>query len=150
MVAGRRIDLNGKSQTVASINDAEGHGVIEVQHPWYADPGANSTLTVNNASDCYYNGVIYDGGGYNRTLAISKTGAGKLTLAGNSLGVNNAWSGGTTISGGTLQIGDGATNAVLPGNVTNNATLTFNVANGTNAAYNAVISGTGVVNNIGA
>jgi fibronectin-binding autotransporter adhesin len=143
-------DLNGKSQTVASINDTEGHGVIEAQHPWYADPGANSTLTINNASDCYYNGVIYDGGGYTRILAISKTGAGKLTLAGNSLGVNNAWTGGTTISGGTLQIGDGTTNAVLPGNVANNATLIFNVANGTSAACNAVISGTGVVNSVGA
>ena len=43
-------DLNGKSQTVAGLSDSEGHGVIEVQHSWYADPGANGTLTVNNAA----------------------------------------------------------------------------------------------------
>ena len=106
-------DLNGKNQTVAGISDSEGHGVIENQHPWYADPGANATLTVNNVADCYYNGVIYDGGGYGRTLAIVKSGAGKLTLGGNAYGLDNGWTGGTTISGGTLQIGDGATNAVL-------------------------------------
>ena len=58
--------------------------------------------------------MIYDGGGYSRTLAIIKSGAGKLTLAGNALGLNNGWTGGTTISGGTLQIGDGTTNAVCP------------------------------------
>ena len=143
-------DLNGKNQTVAGISDTEGHGVIEDHHSWYADPGANATLTINNSSDCSYNGVIYDGGGYSRTLAIVKTGAGKLTLAGNSLGLNNGWTGGTTISGGTLQIGDGTTNAVLPGNVTDNATLAFNVAGGTAVTYSGVISGTGAVNSLGA
>ena len=143
-----QFDLNGKNQTVAGISNAIGAGVIEAQHPWYADPGANSTLTINNAADCYYNGVIYDGGGYSRTLAIVKSGAGKLTLAGTT-GVNNAWTGGTTISGGTLQIGDGTTNAVLPGNVTDNATLAFNVTNGTTNTYGGVISGTGALTNTG-
>jgi fibronectin-binding autotransporter adhesin len=142
--------LQGRNQTVAGISDTEGHGVIEAYHSWYVDPGANSTLTINNAADCFYNGLIYDGpGGNSRTLAIVKTGAGKLTLAANAYAVNNNWTGGTTISAGTLQIGDGSTNAVLPGNVANNATLTFNVANGTTNTVAGVISGTGTLNNIG-
>ena len=74
-------DLNGTSQTVASISDTEAHGIIEAYHSWYADPGANATLTINNSSGCSFNGLIYDGpGGYSRTLAIVKTGSGKLTL----------------------------------------------------------------------
>jgi fibronectin-binding autotransporter adhesin len=142
--------LQGRNQTVAGISDTEGHGVIEAYHSWYVDPGANGTLTINNAADCFYNGLIYDGpGGYSRTLAIVKTGAGKLTLAANAYGVNNNWTGGTTISAGTLEIGDGSTNAVLSGNVANNATLTFNVANGTTNTVAGVISGTGTLNNIG-
>jgi fibronectin-binding autotransporter adhesin len=145
--------LNGKSQTVAGINDSEGHGVIENRHAWFADPGASSTLTINNASDCYYNGIIWDGSsGGATTLAIVKNGAGKLTLANNTYnaGYVNNWTGGTTISGGTLQIGDGSTNPGLPGNVTNNATLAFNVANATSVAYNGVVSGTGTLSSVGA
>ena len=46
---------------MAGISDTEAHGVIEAYHPWYADPGVNSTLTINNSTDCYYNGIIYDG-----------------------------------------------------------------------------------------
>ena len=142
-------DLNGTNQTVAGISDTLGLGAIEAQHPWYADPGANSTLTINNSTDCDYNGVIYDGGGYSRTLAIVKSGSGKLTLAGSPYNLTNAWTGGTTINGGTLQIGDGTLNATLPGNVTDNATLAFNVANGTTNTYGGVISGTGNVNCVG-
>ena len=48
-----------------------------------------------------------------------------------------------------MQIGDGTTNAVLPGNVTDNATLAFNVAPGTTNAVAGVISGTGVLTNTG-
>jgi autotransporter-associated beta strand protein len=39
-------------------------------------------------------------------------------------GTNN-YSGGTTIAGGTLQLGNGGTTGDLLGNVTDNGTLTF-------------------------
>jgi autotransporter-associated beta strand protein len=143
--------LLGHNQTVTGISDTEGHGVIEVYHPWYANPTANCALVINNSTDCFYNGLIYNGpGGSSRVLGISKTGAGKLTLAANAYGIDNAWTGGTTINGGTLQIGDGSTNAVLPGNVVDNAALVFNAAVGTSAAYSGVVSGTGSVSSIGA
>ena len=145
--------LNGTTQTVAGISDSEGHGVIENRHAYIGTPAANGTLTINNASDCYYNGIIWDGSsGGATTLAIIKTGAGKLTLANNAYyatyGYTNGWTGGTTINGGTLQIGDGSTNPVLPGNVTDNATLAFNVASATSVTYSGVISGSGALSNL--
>ena len=49
-----------------------------------------------------------------------KDGSGTLTLTG-----DNSYSGGTTIDGGVLQIGDGTSSAgSLPGNVVVNSTAT--------------------------
>lgn len=61
----------------------------------------------------------------------------------------NTYSGVTTISAGTLQIGDGATrNGAVAGTITDNASLVFNNPNA--ATYSKVISGTGTVTNQGA
>jgi autotransporter-associated beta strand protein len=66
------------------------------------------------------------------TGALSLTAAGMLLLSG-----TNSYSGGTTVSAGTLQ----GTTASLQGSITNNATLVFNQA--TDGAYAGTISGSG-------
>lgn len=73
----------------------------------------------------------------NGTFSLTKADAGKWILTG-----NNTYTGTTTISGGTLQIGNGSgTGALGSGNVTNNAALIFNRSDAY-AAANA-ISGAG-------
>ncbi|MCX7430035.1 MAG: autotransporter-associated beta strand repeat-containing protein [Planctomycetia bacterium] len=80
------------------------------------------------------------------TGAVTKQGAGTLTLSG-----NNSYSGDTTISGGvlqvgaggSLQVGTGGTTGSLIGDVTNNGTLIFNRSDA--SAYSGIISGTGAV-----
>ncbi len=68
---------------------------------------------------------------------LAKTSAGRLVLAG-----NNTYTGGTTISSGTLQIGnDGATGNLGTGNITNNAALRFDRTGSLDVPNN--ISGTG-------
>jgi fibronectin-binding autotransporter adhesin len=86
------------------------------------------TLTVggNNASTVYSGQLVGTLTALNG--ALTKIGTGNLTLLG-----DNAFTGPTTISGGTLQLGDGATEVQLSGNVwecgslvgpiVNNATL---------------------------
>ena len=64
---------------------------------------ASSILTVNNASDDTYGGVLKDGTNGFSPLALIKSGAGTLTLSG-----NNSFSGGTTINAGNLTIGNSA------------------------------------------
>ncbi len=87
---------------------------------------------------------------------MSLVAPGALTIANTSPGVvflngsGNAWSGGTTISSGTLQIGDpnGTSVLSLPGNVTNNGTINFKPS--TNAfSYGGIISGTGSLQMLG-
>ncbi|CAM4286055.1 Autotransporter domain-containing protein [Bordetella tumbae] len=70
--------------------------------------------------------------------ALTKKGAGTLTLGG-----ANTYSGGTTISSGTLQLGTGGTSGSIAGNVANNGVLVFNRSD--NVAFDNEISGTGSV-----
>ena len=74
---------------------------------------------------------------------LIKTGAGTLTLTG-----TNTYSGGTTISAGTLQIGNGGTTGSIVGNVLDNGVLAFDRSN--NVTFGSVISGTGSLTQLGA
>ena len=105
----------------------------------------NSVLTINNAANCTFQGVMRDawtGTGTGR-FALVKTGAGTLVLTNN----DNAFTGGMTVNGGTLQIGDGNNYGVLPaagGAVVNSGgTLYFCRYDGYN--YNGAITGSGTV-----
>jgi len=86
----------------------------------------NAAVEFAQASDGTYSGNISGSG------SLTKTGAGNLTLAG-----ANSYSGGTTISAGTLA----GNTTTLQGNITNNAALAFTQeADGT---YAGVLSGNG-------
>ncbi|MBT2793332.1 autotransporter outer membrane beta-barrel domain-containing protein [Paraburkholderia strydomiana] len=74
--------------------------------------------------------------------SMTKEGSGTLVLRGES-----THTGGTTISAGTLRIGDGGTTGSLGGNVTNNATLAFDRSD--TYTSGGTISGTGAVSQIG-
>jgi fibronectin-binding autotransporter adhesin len=77
------------------------------------------------------------------STGVGKTGAGTLVL--NSA---KSYTGGTTITTGTLQLGDGTTNGSVAGNITNNASLAFN--NGVAQTFAGDISGTGALTKSGA
>ena len=69
-------------------------------------------------------------------------GTGTLTLSG-----NNTYTGGTEISAGTLQLGDGGTAGAIMGNVIDNAVLAFDRSDST--TFGGVISGSGALKQIG-
>jgi autotransporter-associated beta strand protein len=76
---------------------------------------------------------------------LSKMGAGTLTLTG-----NNTQTGGTTVSAGTLQVGNGGTTGSLSGNVSvaNGAALKFNRSD--DLIFGGVVSGSGNLSKLGA
>jgi autotransporter-associated beta strand protein len=99
-----------------------------------------TTFTVNltNAATTHlFNGTLGGTGANDNNYHFVKAGFGALVLAGDC-----TYTGGTTISAGTLQIGnDGATGSLSPANVTNNGTLRFD-RTGTVTVSN-LISGAG-------
>jgi fibronectin-binding autotransporter adhesin len=122
--AGATLSVNDQSMTVA---DLLGTGSVTL------GTKASTFLTVNGG---FFGGVI--------------SGAGQLTLPTAPIveftGANS-YTGGTTISSGTLQIGNLGTTGSVVGNIVDNATLTFERSN--TATYGGIISGPGVVNQAG-
>ena len=84
----------------------------------------------------YFTGTLDDAGP--NPHGVNITGGGTIVLTG-----SNAYSGGTTISGGTLQIGDGGTAGSIVGNVVDNGVLAFNRSD--SYTFAGIISGSGSV-----
>ncbi|WP_162901215.1 autotransporter-associated beta strand repeat-containing protein [Breoghania sp. L-A4] len=97
----------------------------------------NGALAFNRSDAIAFDGAISGAG------TVTKTGAGTLVLSGDS-----THTGGTTISAGTLQLGDGGTTGALAGDVTNNGALAFNRSDA--IAFDGAISGAGTVTKAGA
>ena len=96
----------------------------------------NAALIFNRTSSYTYAGVI------SGTGTFEQAGSGTTIFTG-----ANIYSGGTTISAGTLQIGNAGTTGSITGNITNNAALIFNRTN--SYTYAGDISGTGSVTQAG-
>lgn len=107
-------DLNGFNQTIGALSGS-GNTLL----------GA-ATLTLNTTQTSTYSGSISGGG------SLIFQGPGTLTLSG-----SNSYSGGTTVSGGTLQ---GNTSS-LQGAINNTAALIFNQT--TDGTFLGTLTGTG-------
>jgi autotransporter-associated beta strand protein len=130
------LDLNGTSQSIGNLSGTGGRILNQLTN-------TTSTLTIGHgdANGGVFLGAISNGVG---TVALQKVGAGTIALAG-----SNTWTGGTTIAGGAMQLGDGTTrNSSVIGNVTNHATLI--IANPLAQIFTNVVSGAGTLIKAGA
>ncbi len=96
------LDLNEVNTTIGGLSGVAGAIVT--------DNGASATtttLTVNQAAATTYSGTIEEGAG--QSLALTKTGAGTLTLDGTSA---NTYLGATTVTGGSLILQKSGVNAI--------------------------------------
>src|ERR1700730_8367116 len=101
--------LEGFNNMIGSL---AGNGVVTNRG------AASARLTIGyDNTNTTFSGTLVDG---TSALRLAKIGTGTLTLTG-----NNTYSGGTRISGGFLQIGNGGTTGSISGDVTNNGWLVF-------------------------
>jgi autotransporter-associated beta strand protein len=109
-----------------------------------ATPPVNLTTNVSPAAmtvNASQNYTLSGTGALTGSMSLTKSGTGKFMLANTG---SNSFSGGTTISAGSLQIGDGVSvNGNLPGNIANSATLIY--ANPSALTSFSVMSGGGTL-----
>ncbi|UYN96890.1 MAG: autotransporter-associated beta strand repeat-containing protein [Enhydrobacter sp.] len=147
--AGALAKLGGNTVTLTGNNSYSGATTIADGTLQVGSGGGSGTLgtgNVTNNGSLLFNraDALVVPGIISGTGSVSQIGAGTTTLTGNS-----TYNGTTTISSGTLQIGDGgASGALGSGDVTNSANLVFNRSNG--LTVGSAISGTGTVAQIGA
>jgi fibronectin-binding autotransporter adhesin len=96
----------------------------------------NAALVFDRSDSVIFSGTI------SGTGTLTQSGSGTLILSG-----ANTYTGGTTISAGTLQIGTGSTTGALEGDITDNATLVFDRSD--SVIFNGTISGTGTLTQSG-
>ncbi len=129
------LKLLGNNQTIAGLSCSTGGGVVDDSE---TESGFGpATLTLAGSGFYSFSGYVRDNSGGSGVLSLVKSGPGTQIL----LGGNITYSGGTTISAGTLQIGNPTTAGSLAGNVVDNAALVF--ANVGGQTYSGVISGSG-------
>ncbi|WP_263991145.1 autotransporter-associated beta strand repeat-containing protein [Rhodopseudomonas palustris] len=97
---------------------------------------SSTTLTIAQSTNSTLDQMITGAG------SVKKTDSGVLTLTG-----NNTYTAGTTISAGTLQLGNGGTTGSITGWVANNSVLSFNRSD--TYTFDGFISGVGSVKQIG-
>ena len=107
---------SGFTNGTAFVTNLTGAGTINTAWQGTTD---TRTLSVNSAASSTFSGVLADAGSNSRVMALTKTGAETLILTG-----TNTYTGSTTISQGTLQIGNGGSTGDI-GSVSTSAITTI-------------------------
>ncbi len=133
LASGASLDLGGANVTIPSLaNSGTGGGTVTSS----VSGAVTLTLTPPSTSTTTFSGVIQNGSG---TVALNLNGAGTEILSN-----GETYTGGTTISAGTLQLGDGTTsNGSLMGNIVDNSALVF--APFTAQSFTGTVSGSGTL-----
>jgi outer membrane autotransporter protein len=111
-------------------------------------------ITLNGANGGLSGGGTIDTNGHSTTISQTISGVGGLTATNSAASPGfliltgaNGYLGGTTISGGTLQLGAGGTTGSVIGNITDNSALAFARADA--LVFSGAISGAGSVTQLG-
>ncbi len=113
------LDLNSRSQQIAGLNSTTGSNATPTNNT--VTSGGTATLTIGGSGTYSYgDGTNANSGIITGAISLVKSGSGTQTL-----GDTNTYTGGTTISGGTLNVTNGSGSATGTGALTLDSTGTL-------------------------
>ncbi|MEI6283671.1 MAG: autotransporter-associated beta strand repeat-containing protein [Opitutae bacterium] len=133
-----KLSLKGNNATLSGLANNTGNpGTPIIEN---GSSSTNSTLTLNLASGTNtFDGVMQNGS--SNTLSLTKTGAGTLVLTN-----DNTFTGLTTVTAGTLQLGNGGSTGIVAGDISIGASGTLNLNRTGKLSTSQVFSGSGALN----
>ena len=150
VAGGGAVNVGGGAGTVVVADQAGSIGTLNIG----AAPGNTAVApgTLNAAAVQFGAGTgalnfNHTASGYVFAPTITGPGAVNVFAGTTIFTANNAYTGGTTINGGTLQLGNGGTSGNISGNVANNGVFAINRSDAFTFAN--VISGSGVLQQLG-
>ncbi|HEX4028170.1 MAG TPA: autotransporter-associated beta strand repeat-containing protein [Rhizomicrobium sp.] len=141
------LTVSGGTQILSGANTYTGGTSIASGATLQMGDGTTNGTILGNIADA--GTLAFDYSGSSTIFSGTITGAGGVNQMGGTavLTATNTYSGGTTITAGTLQIGNGGTTGSITGDVTDNGTLAFDRSD--NLSYGGAISGRGGVTQLG-
>jgi fibronectin-binding autotransporter adhesin len=140
---GGSVTQQGTGTTVLTANNNYTGGTAINAGTLQLGDGGSTGSIVGDVTD---NGALVFDRSDNMTFAGLISGSGSVTQQGTGTTVltgNHSYTGGTTISAGTLQLGDGGASGSIVGDVTDNGVLVFNRSDA--STFAGAISGSGAV-----
>ena len=136
-----KFQLNGFNQTVAGFQNTR--NALPIIQNFETAGAGTSVLTVDNASDTSFSGLIRNQTG---TLALTKAGAGTFTLSGNGMfgTANIAYTGATLVTAGKLIFSDSTSTITSPITISGTGSLEFNESFGRTTIYAAALNDGGL------
>ncbi|MDQ0395721.1 autotransporter domain-containing protein [Labrys monachus] len=134
IAAAGTLDLGGYSQSLGRLSGVAGARITN-------NGNAAATLTVAGSGTSTFAGTIADG---DHALGLAKTGTGTLVLTG-----ANSFSGGTSITGGKLQLGNGGAVGWITGDVTTSSGTRLVFDRSDEVTFAGGISGSGGLEQLG-
>ena len=133
-----KLSLKGNNATLTGLsNDSGNVGTPIIEN---GSSSINSTLTLNIASGTNtFDGLIQNGS--TNALLLTKTGSGILVLTN-----DNTFTGQTTLTAGTLQLGNGGSTGSVAGDVSIAASTTLNLNRTGKFSTTGIFSGSGALN----
>lgn len=148
----------GLLDLAGGVADFSGGAIFTINTNGTLNVGGNSSTstaagTISNLSTLTNNGIINFNqrgpGAYVLDVDVSGTGSVSVNTQNTTvLNGNNLYTGGTTVSAGTLQIGNGGVSGFIAGDIVNRSAVVFNRSD--DSSYAGTMSGPGRLSKIGA
>ena len=134
-----KLSLNGNNATLTGLSNNTGNVGTPIVENGSATTNSTLTLNIGTGITNTFDGLLQNGS--TNALLLTKTGSGTLVLTS-----DNTFTGLTTVTNGTIQLGNNGTTGSVGGDILIDTTGTLELTRTNKLIYSNILSGTGTIN----